>query len=253
MNHFIKTREEIEKIKISGRILSHILKKIKVVVVPGVSLIDLDTFAKDLIKEKGGKPAFLGYRPGGAKSAYPYAICTSVNEVIVHGRPSPYKLISGDILKIDFGVNWEGGISDAAITVPVGKVSKEGLRLIKITANALREAVRAVKPGNTLGDIGFAIERTADAAGVYIADGLTGHGVGTELQEAPIIYNFGKPKTGMELKPGMVLAIEPMFILGTPKIIQRADDSFVSSDKSLSAHFEHTVLVTEKGSEILTN
>jgi methionyl aminopeptidase len=253
MPNFIKTREEIERIRVSGGILGSILRRMKVVAVAGVSLLELDALAREMIKEKGARPAFLGYRPGGARSAYPSAICASVNEVIVHGKPSQYKLVSGDVLKVDVGVNWQGGISDAAVTIPVGSVSKDGLKLIKATENALNEAIRAVKPGNTLGDIGYAVERTADKAGFYIAEGLTGHGVGTELQEDPVIYNYGKPKVGMRLKAGMVLAIEPMLCVGTPKILQRADDSFITADKSLSAHFEHTILVTETGAEVLTN
>jgi len=252
MPNFIKTGDQIEKIRASGRILGSILRKMKAVAAPGVALLDLDALARELMKEKGGRPVFLGYRPGGAKSAFPGAICTSVNEVIVHGRPSQYKLVSGDVLKVDIGVDWEGGISDAAVTIPIGSVSKDGLRLIKATENALREAIRAVKPGNTLGDIGYAVERTAGAAGFYIAEGLTGHGVGTELQEDPVIYNYGKPKAGIKLRTGMVLAIEPMLCAGTPKVLQKSDDSFITADKSLSAHFEHTILVTETGVEILT-
>lgn len=253
MSNFIKTGDQIEKIRMSGRILGSILRKIKAVAAPGVALLDLDALARELMKEKGGRPVFLGYRPGGARFAFPSAICTSVNEVIVHGRPSQYKLVSGDVLKVDIGVDWEGGISDAAVTIPIGSVSKDGLRLIKATENALREAIRTVKPGNTLGDIGYAVERTADVAGFYVAEGLTGHGVGIELQEDPVVYNYGKPKVGMKLKAGMVLAIEPMLCAGTPKVLQKADDSFITADKSLSAHFEHTILVTETGVEVLTN
>ncbi len=248
----IKTPAQIENIRASGRILGAVLRKLREVAREGVSLLELDAFAKREIIEMGGKPAFLGYRPYGAKTAYPATLCTSVNDVIVHGKPTKYVLKSGDIVKLDLGVNFNGGITDAAVTVAIGKASKEALDLIKVTENALKEAIKVMTPKNTLGDIGYAIERTVSAKNFHIVDGLTGHGVGTEIHEDPTVYNFGKPGSGMRLKEGMVLAIEPMTSLTTSKIVQLRDDSYATADGSYSAHFEHTVLITNKGAEVLT-
>jgi methionyl aminopeptidase len=252
MNRLVKTDEEIRRIRESAKILSKALKKLGAASVPGVSLLELEYLAREIIKEAGGHPAFLNYRQDSAKEGYPFALCTSVNEAIVHGRPSAYVLKSGDVLKLDLGVEYRRGISDAAITVPIGKVSPEIRKLIKITKNALMEAIRVVKAGHTVGDIGHAVERTVTSAGFKVIDGLTGHGVGNELHEDPVIYNRGKPGTGAVLQKGMVLAIEPMASIGTSTAVQLKDGSFVTSDGSIAAHFEHTVLVTESGAEILT-
>lgn len=252
MTRLIKTPDEIERIRHSGKILAGVLRRLKDEAKPGIRLMELERLTRTLLDLAGGTPAFLGYRSEGAREPYPFALCVSLNEVIVHGRPSSYALKSGDVLKLDLGVNWQGGMSDAAVTIPVGKVREEANELIRVTKNALAEAVRAVKPGNTTGDIGFAIQHTIEKAGFKILSGLTGHGVGIEIHEEPIVYNFGDPGKGMRLKEGMVLAIEPMTSPTTSKVVQMPDDSFVTGDKSLSAHFEHTVLVTKRGAEILT-
>lgn len=252
MARLIKTPEEIARIRQSGKILAEILRRLKNEVKPGIQLMELERLTRTLLDVAGGKPTFLGYRSEGARGPYPFALCTSVNEVVVHGRPSNYALKSGDVLKLDLGVNWEGGITDAALTVPIGSVSDQASKLIRLTKNALTEAVRAVRPGNTVGDIGFAIERVVEGGGAKILEGLTGHGVGLAIHEDPIIYNFGERGSGMKLKEGMVLAIEPMTSVTSGKAIQMADDSFVTADKSISAHFEHTVLVTKNGCEVLT-
>jgi methionyl aminopeptidase len=252
MSSYIKTELEISRIRQSSKITAAILRKLSVAAVVGVSLLELERMAKELTEDAGAKPAFLNYRSYGESHRFPFALCASVNDTIVHGRPSGYILKSGDLLKLDFGVDWNGGISDSAITVPVGKVSSEGLRLVKITKQALREGIRAAKDGNKVGDIGFAIERIVGMAGFKVVEGLTGHGVGNELHEDPIIYNYGKPNTGIPLKTGMVIAIEPMVSVGTQAIHQLKDDSFVTADGSLSAHFEHTVLITRTGGEILS-
>ena len=252
MTRLIKTTEEIERIRQSGKILAEVLKRLKDEVMPGVQLMELERLTRTLLDLAGGTPTFLGYRSEGARNPYPFALCTSVNETIVHGRPSSYILKSGDILKLDLGVNWKGGITDAAVTVPIGKISEKANNLIRITKNALSEAIRAVKAGNTVGDIGFAIEHVVERGGLKILEGLTGHGVGLEIHEDPRIYNFGRPGAGARLQEGMVLAIEPMTSLTSAKAIQMADDSFVTADHSICAHFEHTVLVTKKGAEVLT-
>ncbi len=252
MSRLIKTPEEIEKIRQSGKILGGVLRRLKTEAKPDTQLMELERLTRTLLDLAGGIPTFLGYRSEGAREPYPFALCTSVNETVVHGRPSNYTLKSGDVLKLDLGVNWEGGITDAAVTVPIGSISEEARRLIQITKNALSEAIRAVKPGNTVGDIGFAIEHTVQGRGMKILHGLTGHGVGLEVHEEPIIYNFGERGTGMKLREGMVLAIEPMTSPTSGKAVQTGEDAFVTADGSISAHFEHTILVTKKGAEILT-
>ena len=252
MSRLVKTDAEITQIRKSAKILAETLRRLSAAAATGVNLIKLDRLAEEIIRESGGHPAFLNYRTYGAREGYPFTLCTSINETIVHGRPSAYVLKDGDVLKLDLGVEYHGGISDAAITVPIGKVSAEARTLIKITNNALREAIRAVRAGHTVGDIGHAVERTVTSAGFKVIDGLTGHGVGNDLHEDPVIYNRGKAGTGEVLQKGMVLAIEPMVSIRTSTAIQLKDDSFVTSDGSVAAHFEHTVLVTKSGAEILT-
>jgi methionyl aminopeptidase len=252
VNKLIKSPEEIKRIRRSGKILKDTLKLLEKEIRPGVSLLDLDTLARKTIEQNGAQPAFLGYKPDGAEHPFPYTLCTSINDVIVHGRPSRITLKQGDIIKLDLGVNWNGGISDAAITVPVGKIQEKAMVLIAITRKALDRAIQRIKAGATLGDIGYIIEKTVEDGGGKIIRELTGHGVGTEVHEDPVIYNFGEPNTGIELKEGMVLAIEPMVSLTTDETIQLPDESFTTKDRSLSAHFEDTVLVTKTGADILT-
>ncbi len=248
----LKSPEEIKKIEIAGKILAKILKAIGREAKVGTKLSDLNKLAYRLTKNEKATPAFLGYQPDSASKPFGASICTSVNEVVVHGFPSDYKLQSGDILKIDFGIEYQGFFSDAAITIGIGKISKETEHLIKITKLALDKAINIAKPGNTLGDIGWIIKKTAEKWGLKVIRNLTGHGIGLKLHEEPTIYNFGEKGEGVELKTGMVLAIEPMLAIGTEKIIQRPDESWATADGSLSAHFEHTIAITEKGPKILT-
>lgn len=252
MTRLIKTAEEIERIRQSGKILAKVLKRLKDEVKPGVKLMELERLTRTLLDLAEAKPTFLGYRSEGAKEPYPFALCASVNETVVHGRPSNYVLRSGDLLKLDLGVNWEGGITDAAVTVPIGSVSPEAQKLIKLTKNALTEGIQATKAGNTVGDIGFAIQHVVVSGGAHVLEGLTGHGVGLDVHEEPVIYNWGEKGKGVKLEEGMVLAIEPMTALTSGVAVQIADDSFITADKSVSAHFEHTVLVAKNGAEILT-
>ena len=177
MTRLIKTPEEIERIRQSGKILAEVLRRLKAETGVGTKLMELERLTRTLLDVAGGTPTFLGYRSEGSREPYPFALCTSVNETVVHGRPSSYALKSGDVLKLDLGVNWQGGISDAAVTLPIGSVSEEAGKLIRTTKNALIEAIRAVKPGNTLGDIGFAVQPLVELAGFKILEGLTGHGV----------------------------------------------------------------------------
>lgn len=257
----LKTPEEIKKIAVSGKILSVILKTVAENAVIGARLKELDELARRLVsqtKERLGanvQPAFLGYRSEGSSKSYQAAICASVNDVVVHGYPSDYRLKSGDILKLDFGINYNGYYSDAAITVGIGEISPQARKLIEITKAALGKAIKIIKPGRHLGDIGWAISEYVKSAGkgkFKVVEGLTGHGVGLKLHEEPTVYNYGLKGKGEKLEKGMVLAIEPMVSAGSEKIIQKADDSYATADGSLSAHFEHTVAITEKGSMILT-
>ena len=248
----LKNEKDVEILRISGKILAGVLRALKKEVQVGVSLSDLDTLARELMAEKGARPAFLGYRSEGSKKAYPAAICTSVNEVVVHGLPSDYKLKDGDLLKIDAGVDFKGYITDSAITVAVGSVSKSAKNLMNATEKALSEGIKVARAGNRVGDIGCAIQKVAEKYEVEILRGLTGHGVGFALHEDPTIWNYGVKDTGVELVPGLVIAIEPMFSESSPSITQRSDESYASADGSLTAQFEHTVLITKRGAEILT-
>lgn len=248
----IYNEKEIEIIKKGGEILAKVFKGIERRIKIGISLRELDELAHNLTRKLGAEPAFFGYRPDGARYPYPFAICTSLNNIIVHGQPTSYKLKSGDVLKIDFGIKYKGFYSDSAFTIIIGKTDALKTNLIKATKKALEEAIKYAKPGNTLGDIGWAIEKTAKKYGVKVIKGLTGHGIGQSLHEDPTIYNYGKKGTGLILKPGMILAIEPMFAIGTNQIVQNSDESWATKDRSLSAHFEHTIAITEKNSEVLT-
>ena len=235
-----------------GRKLAKILKNLADAVRPGVKLIDLENLSRQLIKEEGGEPAFLNYRPEGAAKAYPFSLCASVNNVIVHGQPSNYAIQDGDLIKLDLGIIYKGFYTDAALTVGVGKISPLARKLMETTKKALNDAISQAKFGKTLGDIGWAIEKTAKENGFSVAEGLTGHGVGEELHEDPVVYNFGNPNEGLKLKEGMVIAIEPMLVAGNGRIKQLKDESYGSADGSLSAHFEHTVAVGKNGGRILT-
>ncbi len=248
----IKTAEEIAKIRAAGKILAQVAKAILARAEEGVRLKELDALARELITKAGGQPAFLGYQPYGAIKPYPCSICTSVNDVVVHGVPGAYRLKSGDVLKLDFGVNYQGWNADAAWTIGIGNVSPRAEKMIKITEKALFDGIKQARAGNHLGDIGWVIEKAVTRHGFRVVDGLTGHGIGKELHEDPSVLNEAKRGSGMLLKPGMVLAIEPMVSAGTSKITQLQDDSYAIEDGSLSAHFEHTVAITERGPEILT-
>jgi len=248
----IKTQEEVKLIGLAGKILANTAKQVKSAVKEGISLVELDQLTKKLIQDAGAEPAFLGYQPYGAATPFPASICASLNEVVVHGVPTDYRLNSGDVLKLDFGVDYKGYIADAAFTVGVGKISPEAKRLIEVTRNSLLVGIKECRPGKTLGDIGWAINNYVTKHKFKVVKGLTGHGVGRELHEDPPVFNEGEKNTGIKLKAGMVLALEPMVSAGDPYILQLPDDSYATRDKSLTAHFEHTVAITKKGPEILT-
>ncbi len=248
----IKTPQEIEIMREGGRRLAHVLKALRKEVRPGIATKELDKKARMLVEEWGDRAAFLNYKPHGALKAFPAALCASVNEVVVHGLPSSHTLKEGDIVKLDMGLIHDGFYVDSAITVAVGKVSKEAEGLLGATRESLRDGVKMAKPGNAIGDIGWAVSRRIEREGFGIVKALTGHGIGRELHEDPHVYNLGRRGEGDKLRVGMVLAIEPMVALGDGRVRQLKDDSFVTMDGSIAAHFEHTVAITEKGPLILT-
>ena len=231
------------------------MSKLAKKVVPGVKISDLNTLAIELVKKEGDVPAFLNYRPDGARRKYPAALCVSINEEIVHGIPNEGRRVvkEGDIVSIDLGLSHKRMITDMAVTVGAGKSNEENNRLIKATKEALSAGIKAAKAGKFTGDIGFAIEKIARKYRFSIAEGLSGHGVGFSIHEDPYVPNFGTPGYGEVLKEGMVLAIEPMFCLGSGEIVSDKDGLvFKTKDGETSAHFEHTIAITKKGPIILT-
>lgn len=244
----IKTQEEIEIMAEGGKILATVLQKISQMVKPGISTLELDRSAEDLILSYGAKPAFKGY------ANFPYSLCTSVNEEVVHCYPSNRILKEGDIVCLDLGVLYKGYNTDSAITVPVGNVSFEAQRLIKITKKALYIGIKEVKAGGYTGDIGCAIEKFITNQQLGLVRDLTGHGIGRVVHEDPAVPNYGKKKSGVKLQEGMTICIEPMVMLGNHKLKKAKDKyGFSADDNSLSAHFEHTIAITKNGARILTS
>jgi len=244
----LKSSWEIDLIRKSGRIVAEALARLTKLVEPGITTLDLDRLAEEYILKRGAKPAFKGYR------GYPYSLCASVNEQVVHALPSERKLKEGDIVSLDLGSIVDGYYGDAAVTVPVGQVSDEANRLIDVTQESLRRAIDAVHPGGRLSDISHAVQAAVEAEGFSVVRLFVGHGIGRSLHEEPQIPNFGPPGHGPVLKTGMVLAIEPMVNAGSPDVMILEDRwTAVTCDGSLSAHFEHTVALTENGTEVLTS
>lgn len=253
----IKTPEEIEILKEGGKHLATVLYKVKEKVLPGVSTKDLDLYAEKLIREMGDTPAFLNYRPAGARKPFPASLCVSINDEVVHGIPSKKRILKeGDIVSLDLGLKHEGLFTDMAITTPVGNVSAINQKLMEVTEQALQVGINAALGGNTVGDIGHAVESFVHAqkGNAYgIVEVLSGHGVGRAIHEDPYVPNFGKAGKGEKLVPGMVIAIEPMINIGTKNVTIDEDGyTFRTADNQNSAHFEHTILITEGEPEILT-
>ncbi len=250
----IKTESEIKRLRRGGPVLARILKQVAEAVTPGVTTEFLDQLTMTLIKKEGVKPAFLGYKPDGADRPYPNALITSVNDEVVHGIPGKRVLKNGDIISLDLGINFEGVYLDHAVTVAVGEITARDKALIATAQEALQAGIDAIQmPGGTVGDIGYAIESAIDMRKFGIVRTLSGHGVGRAIHEDPYIPNYGKPGRGEKLKPGMVIAIEPMITRGSEEVILLDDGyTLITEDHSRAAHFEHTVLITETGAEILT-
>lgn len=236
----------------AGVRLARVLAETAKLVRPGTITKDIDDFALESILKEGARPAFLNYKPSGAKKAYPAASCISINEVVVHGIPGDTVIKEGDIVSIDLGLVYKGWYADSAVTVAAGKISKEAEKLISVTREALNLGIKAARPGNTFGDIGFAVESCAKKNGFSVIYSLTGHGIGRKLHEDPWVLNTGKRGEGEKLLSGMVMAIEPMISAGLGEIKQTRSDSYITRDGSLAAHFEHTIAIMENGPEILT-
>lgn len=250
----INTEKEIIVLRRGGRILAEVLARLADMVVPGADAADLNAEAQRLIAEHGATPLFLGYQPEGASSPYPTALCVSINNEVVHAVPYKGKIIKeGDVVSLDLGVRYEGMCTDSALTVAAGTVSARAQKLIEVTKNALYEGIAVVRAGAKIGDIGHAIAQGVERDGFSVVRELAGHGVGHHAHEEPMILNFGKKGTGETLVAGMTIALEPMVTDGGWRIKTDADGWGIRTmDGSLAAHFEHTLLVTESGCEILT-
>lgn len=248
----IKSPEEIALLRLGGQHLSRILAQVAEATKAGVTTGELDLLARDLIKQAGAYPAFLGYAPEGGKT-YPAALCVSVNEEIVHGLPGKRKIANGEVISLDLGLRYEGLYTDMATTIIVGEVAAAVKNLVAKTKEALLAGVATVKPGTTLGDIGAAVARVAEREKLAIIRELGGHGVGYAVHEEPLIPNYGTPGKGPKLIAGVVIAIEPMLALGKGKAKLAPDGfTYITRDGGLAAHFEATVVVTETGVEVLT-
>jgi methionyl aminopeptidase len=243
----LKQPSEIEKIRATNNIVAEILSELKERVQEGVTTLELDHISETMVLKRGAKPAFKGYR------GYPFSLCASINEQVIHGLPSERALKEGDIVGLDFGVYYQGYYGDAALTVPVGRISQEASLLLKATEESLDRAINEAMVGNRLGDISAAVQKHVEGEGFSVVRDFVGHGIGRNLHEDPQIPNYGIKGRGVALKAGMVLAIEPMVNAGTYKIRMLADGwTAVTADGRLSAHFEHTIAITDHGPEILS-
>ncbi len=243
----LKSKSEIEKMAVACRIVAEVLQELARAVRPGLTTLDLDMLAERNIRLHGAVPAFKGYR------GFPNTLCVALNEQVVHGIPSKRRLRAGDIIGLDLGAKWEGYYGDAAITVPVGQIPSQTEHLLSTAREALAVGLKEVRPGTHLSNISNAIQRFAESRGFSVVRSFVGHGIGTALHEEPQVPNFGPPGRGPRLKAGMVLAIEPMVNLGGADV-EILDDGWtvVTADSQLSAHFEHTVAITDEGHQVLT-
>ncbi|OGZ64671.1 MAG: type I methionyl aminopeptidase [Candidatus Staskawiczbacteria bacterium RIFCSPLOWO2_01_FULL_40_39] len=243
----LKTSEEVQIMAEGGKILATALKEIEKMAKPGITTLELDRAAEALILKHGAKPAFKGYE------GFPYSLCASVNDVIVHGFPSNYRLKEGDIVGLDLGVLYKGYNTDMAVTVAIGEVSFEARRLLTVAKKALRLGIKKARAGITTGDIGNTIQRYIEDQGYGVVRDLCGHGIGKEVHEEPQVPNYGDRHKGTVLKEGMVICIEPMVTVGS-HMLKRAKDGygFATKDGLLAAHFEHTVAITKDGCKVLT-
>lgn len=250
----IKTEKEIEILREGGKKLATVLSEVAKIVKPGVSTMELDELGEKLIRGFGGEPSFKNYKTGDDRIPFPSSLCVSVNDEVVHGIPSKKRILKeGDIVSLDAGMKYKGMYTDSCITVPVGKVSEKAQKIIDVCKKCLSDAIKTVKEGSCIGDIGFAVQSYAEKEGFGVVRNLVGHGVGHSVHEDPEVPHFGKKGTGLKLKAGTVIAIEPMITEGRYDTILGDDDwTWKTKDGKLSAQFEHTVVVTKDGVEILT-
>jgi methionyl aminopeptidase len=244
-----KSPDEVDRMRAAGRIVAATIDAVLGAVRPGASTADLDRVAEDFIRERDATPSFKGYR------RFPASICASLNDEVVHGIPSTKRILKeGDVLSLDFGAVWEGYHADSAVTVFVGEPpSAEAEKLVRVTEEALEAGISQIRPGGRLSDISHAVQQVVEGAGFSVVREYVGHGIGRSLHEDPQIPNYGLPGRGPELRPGLVVAVEPMVTLGDWRTRVLADDwTVVTADGSLAAHFEHTIAVTEGGHEVLT-
>jgi methionyl aminopeptidase len=247
----LKSKEDLECMRRAGQIVAEVLQRLQDEVKPGVTTLDLDRIAEEMTRKRGAVPAFKGYRVG--TRVFPASLCVSINEEVVHGIPASRALKEGDIVGLDFGVAVQGYFGDAAVTVPVGKISPEAQHLLDATRGSLWQGIRTINVGSRLGDLSHAIQSYAEGAGLSVVREFVGHGIGRRLHEEPQVPNFGEPGRGRLLREGMVLAIEPMLNLGEPGVMVKDDGwTAVTRDGSLSAHFEHSVAITAEGPVVLT-
>ncbi len=243
----LKSRREVERIREASRIVAAVLEELRIRCKPGITTVELDRIAEEATIKRGGRPAFKGYR------GFPGSLCASVNQEVVHGIPGKRELKEGDIVGLDFGAIYDGYYGDGAVTVPIGKVAPEVEMLLRTTEESLYLGIEQMIVGNYLSDISRAIQQHAESHGYSVVKELGGHGIGKNLHEDPMVLNYVADGRGVKLKPGLVLAIEPMINLGTDRVRLMADGwTVVTLDGKPSAHFEHTIVVTEKGPEILT-
>src|SRR6195256_3078147 len=242
-----KSQKEIEKMRASGRLVGQVLRELGAMVEPGLTTIEVDETAEKMIRDAGAYPTFKGY------NGFPFSICASVNEQVVHGFPSSYKLQEGDIFSIDVGVTLDGFVGDTAATIPVGTASEDRLKLIRITEECLQLAIEQCRVGNHVGDIGAVVQAHAEAHGYSVVRDYVGHGIGRRMHEDPQIPNYGKPGKGPKIKNGYVFAVEPMINLGVQQTKTLKDGwTVVTLDGKPSAHAEHTIAITEEGPEVFT-
>lgn len=252
----LKTPEEIERLRRAGKVLSGILDDLEKMVAPGVTTLDLNDRAMELVEEAGAEPVLLGYHPDFAPRPYPAAICVSINDIVEHGIPneSPRTIVDGDIVSIDVTIGYEGMVVDSGRTIPTEGTSKEVRKLIEVTKEARAHGIQAARVGGRIGDIGHAIEEYVRPFGYGIVEELCGHGVGYAVHEDPMVPNTGTQGTGPEIEEGLVLAIEPMLTLGAKDVVFDEEDGYTvrTKDGSMATHFEHTVVITKDGPEIVT-
>ncbi|OGG61390.1 type I methionyl aminopeptidase [Candidatus Kaiserbacteria bacterium RIFCSPHIGHO2_02_FULL_49_34] len=251
-----KKPEDIERLRKGGRILARILRETKEYAKPGMSTVALDAYAHSLAQKYGVESVLKGYHPVFAEFPYPASMCISVNDTVQHGVPNEDEILAdGDVINLDMSIGYEGMIVDSGITFGLGVITEKEEELLKVTKEALKEGIKAAKPGNRIGDISHAIETYIRKYGLGIVEDLAGHGVGYKVHEEPMIPNLGKKGTGPAIQVGHVYAIEPITTMGAPDVLYDDDGdgySIFTADGSKSAHFEHTVVITEKGAEILT-